>query len=114
MKGFWIVVTLLALMWIGGRADQEREVEFAPTPAPAAALEPVDMGPTVPTIPLAISETTTPPGWNPPDTPEEQIVALWQDNRSWLIYQAVMVAVLALVVLGLVVAMEAVRRRGES
>lgn len=101
-----VLVVVLALLFIGGRGrDEPTTVEHDLVPAPAA----VDPAPAVQPVPLEISETTPPPGWDPPDTAEEQLVIALGELGAVAAYQAALAAVTLLVVLGLMYAIE--RRR---
>lgn len=112
-----VVGVLFALLLIGGRdrdPDQtEVEARFAPAPAPTqveseSGVVPV---PVIEPVPLAISETTPPPGWDPPDTAEEQL-ALWLGELGRIaVWQVGMALVAVLVVLGLMAYVEH-RRHG--
>jgi hypothetical protein len=100
-----VLVVVLALLFIGGRDREPQTVEHDLVPTPAA----VDPAPAVQPVPLEISETTPPPGWDPPDTAEEQLVIALGDLGAVAAYQAALAAVTLLVVLGLMYAIE--RRR---
>lgn len=110
-----VVGMLLALLAIGGRRDEDPtpvEAEFSPAPAPTQ----VESGSGVPVpalepVPLAISETTPPPGWDPPDTAEEQLALALADFAGAALYQVGMALVAVAVVLGLMFYVEH-RRHG--
>jgi hypothetical protein len=104
-----VVAVILALLLLGGRdrGPDPAEVEFRPVPAPTQAeVVPV---PALEPVPLAISETTPPPGWDPPDTAEEQLAIGLADLGREAAWQGGMAVVAILIVLGLMVGIE--RRR---
>jgi hypothetical protein len=94
-RGVVIVLVVLALLFIGGRHRDE-----APPPAPAA----VELA-----VPLSVTETTTPPGWDPPDTAEEQIAAWFVEQTTGWGWNAAGIAITFLILAALVVALERTR-----
>lgn len=112
-SGVVVVGVLFALLLLGGRdrGEDPTEVEARFVPAPASTQVESEPGaqfedgtvpvPVIEPVPLAISETTPPPGWDPPDTAEEQL-ALWlRELGREAAWQGSMAVVAILVVLGL-------------
>jgi hypothetical protein len=105
MKGKEIVVVIAVALVLafgfGGRKD-EPPLPAEPAPAPTVVAPPAP-----PAVPLAVSETTPPPGWvNPADMTTEEQLAEWVRSvgrgAAWQLFGGVVVlAILAALVVSL-------------
>jgi hypothetical protein len=89
VKKLLLVVGFAAVLAFGFGGEQDE----APVPTPAAELK------AAPALPLEVTETTQPPGWNPPDTAEEQLVIALNDLMDVALEQALLAGAALLVVL---------------
>lgn len=98
-SGVVVAGVLFALLLIGGRDRDPTEVEarFVPAPTQVESSPGVVPVPVIEPVPLAISETTPPPGWDPPDTAEEQL-ALWLGELGQAALEQVAFAIAGVVV----------------
>lgn len=97
-------IALAVLLLTGGRPDSDQPPLISTVVLPAEVGQLDTMSPAVTGVPLSISETTQPPGWEPPPAlmPEQEIAAwlgeLWSDYGAGLGGALVAVAILAALV----------------
>jgi hypothetical protein len=110
VRNFLIALSVALVLFAGYQPPRTAAV---PVTAPAGVAEVGELAPAVPlSVPLAISETTTPPGWTPPPppTPEQEILGWFGIGWDVIKWQLVGVVFVLLFLLMMVIAIEKSRQ----